>query len=576
MRKPPNHAADSAELRGRAQARLAEHSGSVRSKSGDQKSEADTQRLLHELEIHQIELEMQNEELSEARDKLEALLEKYTDLYDFAPVGYLTLNSAGSICEANLAAANLLDVARSALMRRDFGNFVSATDRDSFGSFVRRIFAGRIRQSCEVTLHVAGRTPLAVELEGIAFESGQSCRVTLTDITELKRAEADRLILNKLESTGILAGGIAHDFNNLLTVILLNLELAQMATLPGGELAQYLEAAKHSGLLARNLTAQLVTFADGGTLIRRAIFLSDLIKESASVALSGSNLRCDLFLAEDLWAADVDARQIGQAIRNLILNAREAMPKGGTVVVRGNNVALNTQELPSLPTGDYVRISIADQGPGIAREVLPKIFDPYFSTKQRGTQKGMGLGLTICHSIVQKHQGAIAVESAMGVGTTFHIYLPVNRTLDNTGRPFVPADVPQPARALVMEDDEEVRKLVGLSLSAMGHTVELAEEGRAAIEIYKIASQLGRRFDVVILDLAMPEGWSGQETLQALLKLDPDVQAIAMSGNVLDPVLLEPARHGFKAALTKPFDAERLRQILAQMKSSARAIRTAP
>ena len=307
----------------------------MRSKSGDQKSEADTQRLLHELEIHQIELEMQNEELSEARDKLEALLEKYTDLYDFAPVGYLTLNSAGSICEANLAAANLLDVARSALMRRDFGNFVSATDRDSFGSFVRRIFAGRIRQSCEVTLHVAGRTPLAVELEGIAFESGQSCRVTLTDITELKRAEADRLILNKLESTGILAGGIAHDFNNLLTVILLNLELAQMAHSSRrgtGAISGSREAFRLAGpepdratghLCRRRHTDQAGDVPFG------------LIQESVQLALSGSNVRCESLPGGGPLGGRCGRAQIGQVIRNLILNAREAMPKGGTVVVRG-------------------------------------------------------------------------------------------------------------------------------------------------------------------------------------------------------------------------------------------------
>ena len=251
-------------------------------------------------------------------------------------------------------------------------------------------------------------------MEAVAFESGQACRVAVTDITARKRAEADRLILNKLESTGILAGGIAHDFNNLLTVILLNLELAQTLNPSDDKLALHLAEAKETCLLASSLTAQLLTFAKGGAPIRKAMLLSGVIQESVRPALSGSKVRCEFSLAEDLWLAEVDAGQIGQVIRGMVLNAREAMPQGGVVYVRAENVVLSAQEQPSLPAGEYVRVSIADQGAGIAKEVLPKIFDPYFSTKQRGDQKGMGLGLTICHAVVQKHGGAIAVKSEVG------------------------------------------------------------------------------------------------------------------------------------------------------------------
>jgi signal transduction histidine kinase/ActR/RegA family two-component response regulator len=571
MTKRPNKTDDSAEMRRHAEARLRDQQIKPGSPIENRGSEADTRRLLHELEVHQVELEMQNEELAEARDKTEALLEKYTDFYDFAPVGYLTLDQTGTILEANLAAANLLEVARSALASHDFGQFVSATDRTVLRSFLERIFSGKIRQCCEVTLQVPGQPPLAVELEGIVYESGKACRLILTDITELKRAEADRLILNKLESTGILAGGIAHDFNNLLTVILLNVELAQMLEPPGEELAGYLAEAKKASLLARSLTAQLVTFAGGGGPVRQAMFLSGLIQESVQLALIGSQVRCDFLLAEDLWAADVDAGQIGQVIRNLILNAREAMPTAGTVTVSAKNVVPGAQEQPALPAGEYVQLKIADQGTGIAKDVLPKIFDPYFSTKQRGMKKGMGLGLTICHSIIQKHQGAITVESTVGVGTTFHIYLPANRKLRGVDKLLEPADDPRPARILVMDDDEGVKELVGQTLSGMGHTVELAKDGRSAIELYQTANRLGRRFDVVILDLTVYSGMGGQETLEALLKLDPGVQAIAMSGNVFDPVLLEPERHGFKGALTKPFEASRLRGVLAQVTSRSPA-----
>jgi len=270
--------------------------------------------------------------------------------------------------------------------------------------------------------------------------------------------------------------------------------------------------------------------------------------------------------------AEVDAGQIGQVIRGMVLNAREAMPLGGVVSVRAENVVLSAQEQPSLPAGEYVRVSIADQGAGIAREVLPKIFDPYFSTKQRGDQKGMGLGLTICHAVIQKHGGAIAVKSEAGVGTTFDIYLPAARKLGGGEKSPAPAAVPRHGRVLVMDDEEGVRKVLGLTLWGMGHAVELAEDGQMAIEVYKKAESLGRPFDVVLLDLTVREGMGGQEAIQELLKMDPDVKAIAMSGYLDSPVILEPERHGFKGAMPKPFDVDTLQEILARVMGGKAAL----
>jgi CheY-like chemotaxis protein len=260
--------------------------------------------------------------------------------------------------------------------------------------------------------------------------------------------------------------------------------------------------------------------------------------------------------------AEVDASQIGQVIRGVVLNAREAMPHGGVVSVRAENVAVSVPERSSLPTGEYVRVSIADQGTGIAKDVLPKIFDPYFSTKHRGDQKGMGLGLTICHSVVQKHGGAIAVKSEIGVGSTFDIYLPAARNVRAEQPTKALEFSPVRGRILVMDDEEAVRKVLNLTLKGMGHSVELAEDGQAAIEAYMKAKSLGRRFDVVIMDLTVREGMGGQEAIQALLKLDPDVKAIAISGYVDSPVILEPERHGFKGAMPKPFDLDTLRRTL--------------
>jgi CheY-like chemotaxis protein/anti-sigma regulatory factor (Ser/Thr protein kinase) len=261
----------------------------------------------------------------------------------------------------------------------------------------------------------------------------------------------------------------------------------------------------------------------------------------------------------------VDAGQIGQVIRNLVLNAREAKPEGGLISVRAENVVLGPQEDPSLPPGDYVRMSITDRGGGISKEVLPKIFDPYFSTKQRGTQKGMGLGLTICHTIIQKHGGAITVESEPGVGTTFRLYLPASRKLVQKEMESVPAGALRHGRILVMDDEEVVRKLIRRLLQQMGHEVELVEDGHRAVEAYGSAKGQGRPFDAVILALAVRGGVGGMAAILALLKVDPAVKAIVMSGYTNDPAVLEPERYGFKGVLTKPFDRHSLRKVLARV-----------
>ncbi len=561
MQKKPPPTADAAELRRRAEERLREqHLG-----AGPDRAEADTQRLLHELQVHQIELELQNDELQHARNEIEAGLEKYSDLYEFAPVGYLTLDREGTIQEANLTATSLLGCERARLLKRRFGTFLAAPSLPVYNAFLQQVFAGKARECCEVKLLKNGNSPVAIRLEAEMAVTGRECRTVMEDITEQQRAEADRLILSKLESTGILAGGIAHDFNNLLTVILLNLEMAQILAPPGKELASHLEAAKQAALTTRGLTQQLITFAQGGAPLRKPTCLSGVIPESARAALSGSKVRSEFALADDLWRAEVDAAQLGQVIRNLVLNAREAMPTGGVVTIRAENVVLGPHEKPSLPPGDYVRVSIADHGGGMAKETLPKIFDPYFSTKQRGTQKGMGLGLTICHSVIQKHGGAIAVESEVGLGTTFFIDLPVSQKLPEKENAAVPATLPRPGRILVMDDDEGVRDVIGTTLRRLGLEVELVEEGQSAIEAYRNAQRLERPFDAVMLDLTVRAGIGGQETIQSLLKIDPNVKAIVMSGYAADPVIMEPEGHGFAGGLAKPFDSDKLREILARV-----------
>ncbi|MCE9613446.1 MAG: response regulator [Lentisphaerae bacterium] len=526
---------------------------------------ADTQHLLHELQVHQIELEMQNDELQRARDKVEQEMEKYSDLYDFAPVGYVTLDRQGVITEANLTCAGLLGIERAQLIKRRFGLCVSTAHLPQYNAFLKRVFESQARATCEVTLLKNGEFPIDVLIEGVAAALGRECRAAVTDITERKRADVDRLVLSKLESTGILAGGIAHDFNNLLTVIFLNLELGRMLAPAGEEWGQRLGEAKKAILMARDLTQQLLTFAEGGAPVLKVIDLATTIRESAALALSGSRVQAELHIPDNLWTAEADAGQIRQVLRNLILNAREAMPEGGVVTIQAENVALRAHHVPVLPDGRYVRMSIVDRGNGIPKDVLPKIFDPYFSTKQRGEQKGMGLGLTLCHTILQKHGGAIAVESAVGFETTFILYLPASGKVTEVASTAAPVVKPRHGRVLIMDDEEGIRLSVGTALRHLGHDVETAENGQRALDVFARARDAKRPFDAVILDLTVRGGMGGRETMLELLKVDPTVKGIVMSGYASDPVVLDFARHGFQAALEKPFAISHLRDMLARV-----------
>ena len=555
--------ADAGGLHHRAESLWREHQTS----SAQPRNDADTQRLLHELEVHQIELEIQNTELAHARCETEAALERITDLFDFAPLGYLTLDRAGTILESNLAAAALLGLARSALAKRRFARFVATADRASFAAFLDRVFLTKARERCELTVTPEGTPEIAVELEAVAATAGRECRVALLDRTERKRTTEDRLVLGKLESTGILAGGIAHDFNNLLAGIILNLDMARMYAPVAGEQVHYLDEAKRTAFRARGLTQQLLTFAHGGATVRESLDLPALIRESVRPALEGSPVQCRFALADDLWPVRGDADQIGQVVRNLVMNAREALPNGGMITVSTENVDRRTPDMPALPPGGYVRVRIADAGVGISPQDLPRIFDPYFSTKQRGATKGMGLGLTICHTIVHKHGGALNVKSAPGQGTTFDFYLP-SSLAPPAPSTAAPRELPRCGKILVMDDEDTVRGVGGRILRAMGHEVEVVEDGQLAVAAYGRAKDGGQPFDAVFLDLTVRNGLGGLETVQTLRRIDPGVKAVVMSGFPDDPIVREHDRHGFVAALVKPFDAGQMLEVLARILGS--------
>jgi len=390
----------------------------------------------------------------------------------------------------------------------------------------------------------------------IKDENGKIIGVVLVfrDVSEKRRIEQELMKADKLNSLGILAGGIAHDFNNILTAILGNIILAKEFTRPGEKIYERLIEAEKASLRAKGLAQQLLTFSSGGAPIKKTMFISELLKESALFALSGSNVQCEFSISNNLWAVEIDEGQINQAINNLIINAIQSMPEGGRIKLTAENVTVSEGE----KKGRYVKISIVDQGIGIPKEHLPKIFEPYFTTKQ----KGSGLGLAIVYSIIKKHDGYIEVETELGVGTTFKVYLPASLKNVFMRKGLKEKIQTGKGKILVMDDEELVRKVVGEMLVFLGYEVEFAKEGIEAIELYKKAKAQGQPFDAIIMDLTIPIGMGGKETINKLLEIDPTVKAIVSSGYSTDPVMTEFTKYGFKGFIIKPFKIKELGEVL--------------
>jgi len=378
------------------------------------------------------------------------------------------------------------------------------------------------------------------------------------DISHRKRAEEDLLKTQKLESLGILAGGIAHDFNNILTAILGNISLVRMKMRPDGPQFKWLEEAERACSHAKELTQQLLTFAKGGSPVKNTVPIEQFIRDSVSFAMRGSKIKCDFSFGEESRAVDVDEGQMGQVFNNLLINACQAMPGGGKIMITAQNIDISAKDSLPLPEGKYVKISIADQGTGISEEYLHRIFDPYFTTKQTGS----GLGLSIVYSVVKNHNGHINVESRLGVGTTFNICLPASAEKVVEKEPAGEQHIFGKGRVLVMDDEELVREVAGEMLKIMGYEVEFAPDGADAISLYRAATASSRPFDVVIMDLTVPGGMGGEETIQKIREVDPGVKAIVSSGYSQDPIMANYRKYGFHEVIAKPFSSAELGRIV--------------
>jgi two-component system cell cycle sensor histidine kinase/response regulator CckA len=545
-------------LRQQAEEKLKEAPGDSEDLSG--MSPERMASLIHELEVHQIELEMQNDELRRIQGELERTRDKYSHLYDFAPVGYFTLSETGTIEEANLTISSMLGLERSALIGKPFTRFVLREDQDIFYKHHQCLLEAETYQSCDLRLLKKNGYELFARLECTVVKNKgddlRQIRAVVSDISDVKRMEEELLKARKLESVGMLAGGIAHDFNNILTAILGNVSMARMQATPEGEIFEMLSAAETASKRAQTLTRQLLTFAKGGAPVKETASIKDVIRESSLLVLRGSKSRCEFSLREDLWPAEVDFGQVSQGINNIVINADRAMPEGGIIRVAAENLIIDNGHGLPLKPGRYIRISITDHGVGIAEKHLSNIFDPYFKTKHGYN----GLGLATAYSIIKRHDGHITVESQLGVGTTFHIYLPASdkavpekeevRLIKGRGR------------ILVMDDEELIREMVGRMLEKLGYEPEFAKDGAEAIEIYKAAMESGMTYDAVILDLTIPGGMGGKEAIKKLLEIDPEVKAIVSSGYSDDLILSNFREYGLKGIMPKPFGTLSLSKVL--------------
>jgi PAS domain S-box-containing protein len=391
------------------------------------------------------------------------------------------------------------------------------------------------------------------------------------DVTDQRRLETERLRASKLESVGLLAGGIAHDFNNILTSIVGNLALIRLEAPPGAETSASISEVERSALRARDLTQQLLTFAKGGTPIRKTSSLTDLLRDSIRFALRGSNVRSEFESAPDLWPAKVDVGQVSQAMHNLALNAVQAMPEGGVLRVLTSNFTIAAGDPSrSLAPGPYVKVSLSDTGTGIKPEHLPKIFDPYFTTKQQGS----GLGLATTYSILKKHEGLITVDSILGHGTTFHLYLPASPDAQIERESVPPQAMAGNGRVLVVDDEAPIRLLLERMLTKLGYETESVADGRDAIVRFEQAISERRPFEAVILDLTIPGGLGGKETIGELLRLNPYAKVIVSSGYSNDPVMADFRRFGFAGMLVKPYQPEELSAVLGYLQDGGAAAKT--
>lgn len=510
-------------------------------------------------------------ERKRAEDSLASEKEQLTVTLRSIGDGVITTDTQGKIALVNKVAEDLTGWAQEEAIGRPLSqvfHIVNEKTRERLESPVDKVLdsglvIGLANQTVLIDKSGTGRV---ISDSGAPITDGEGNIIGVVlvfrDVTDRRKMEEELLKAQKLESLGVLAGGIAHDFKNLLTAILGNISLVKAYGNPDDKAYKRLTEAEKACIRASDLTGQLLTFSKGGVPVKRLVSsLGELVKDTASFAVSGSNVRCEFYLEEGLWPVEVDEGQISQVINNLVINAQQAMPEGGVIKIETKNVTRSEPVLGPSEYGRYVSIAAEDHGIGIPKDYLTKIFDPYFTTKQRGS----GLGLATVYSIIKNHDGYIEVESELEKGTEFKVYLPASHQAVVASSDISEGFVEGRGRILVMDDEEGVREAVGAMLKHLGYKVDFAIDGNEAIEKYRIARKSGRSFDLLIMDLSVPGGLGGKEAVSRLLEIYPDVKAIVSSGYSNDPVMSEYRKYGFMGVITKPYKIDELSKTIQEV-----------
>ena len=404
--------------------------------------------------------------------------------------------------------------------------------------------------------------PVEITANFFKYDDREYNCAIIRDISERRILQEERIKSQKLESLGVLAGGIAHDFNNILTGIMGNISFARKFIEETHRASKILEQAETASQRAADLAHQLLTFAKGSQPIKKTVSARQIIEASASLVLHGSNVLSSITIPDDLYAIDADEGQLSQAFNNIIINAAQSMPDGGTVTITAENVTLDSAQSPSPAAGKYIRITFTDTGCGIVAEDQEKIFDPYFTTKPTGN----GLGLASVYSIISKHGGQISVRSTVGTGTTFDILLPADsRSVAETRTEPAALGAGDHCSLLVMDDEEFLRDMASDLLGDLGYLVQTCGNGEEAVALYGAAMAAGTPFSAVIMDLTVPGGMGGKEAAQHILAMDPLARLVVSSGYSNDPVMAEYSQFGFSATLAKPYAMAEISQVLSRL-----------
>jgi PAS domain S-box-containing protein len=494
---------------------------------------------------------------------------KYRQLVEYAPAGIYEVDmTTGNFSSVNNVMCEYTGYTKEEFLNLKVWDLLEGKSREILLERYEKILKGE-RVPEETEYEIVGKNNKKISFlvyTRIEYKDGKPVRTTTVahDITVMKKLEEELSKTRKLESLGVLSGGIGHDFNNLLSGIIGNISLAKLETERGENAMASLDEALRVTAKASALTRQLLVFSKGGAPIKKAASIAEVLRDSADFTLRGSKVKCEFYIEEDLWPVKVDVGQFSQVIHNLVINALQAMSKGGAIKLRAGNITLETVANMPLEPGRYVEIQIQDQGNGVAPENLPKIFDPYFTTKPRGS----GLGLTMSYSIIKRHDGHITVESEPGKGTLFRIFLPATKEVPAKSEVAASHAVKGEGRILVMDDEYDLRIVAERMLLKLGYEAACVRDGTEALERYEKSWQTGQAFDAVIMDSTVPGGMGAKETIKKLLKFDPAAVVVVSSSYSDDSIISGYEKYGFKGMVTKPYRIEQLSWVMRDVLSA--------